>query len=272
MSSSKEPLKFSRRNLLKLMGFGAASAYLAACSPAATASPTALPTLAPSPTPVPPAATATAASTAVAVTNAKWSVSGNYFESCSCDYLCPCISQPDGVPTQGFCAFGMLFHIDQGRYMATQLDGLNLVVVGRSPEAMGNGNWSVGLITDDLASAEQAKALAAIFGGQDGGPMAAIAPVVGTYLGVEAQPIHYENTGMKRSVSVPGRLDQVIDGVALGADPDQPLYLDNAGHFVNTRLALARAEHTHLHAFGLVWDSVTGKNNGHYAPFSWTAS
>ena len=203
MSSSKEPLKFSRRNLLKLMGFGAASAYLAACSPAATASPTALPTLAHSPTPVPPAATATAASTAVAVTNAKWSVSGNYFESCSCDYLCPCISQPDGVPTQGFCAFGMLFHIDQGRYMATQLDGLNLVVVGRSPEAMGNGNWSVGLITDDLASAEQAKALAAIFGGQDGGPMAAIAPVVGTYLGVEAQPIHYENTGMKRSVSFP---------------------------------------------------------------------
>ena len=148
MSSSKEPLKFSRRNLLKLMGFGAASAYLAACSPAATASPTALPTLAPSPTPVPPAATATAASTAVAVTNAKWSVSGNYFESCSCDYLCPCISQPDGVPTQGFCAFGMLFHIDQGRYMATQLDGLNLVVAGRSPEAMGNGNWSAGLITE----------------------------------------------------------------------------------------------------------------------------
>jgi hypothetical protein len=96
------------------------------------------------------------------VANTNWEVSGDYFETCSCDFLCPCTTANLAVrPTQGYCAFAMVFHIDQGRYGSTALNGLNFAVVGRTPEEMGKGNWSVGLVADERATPEQQQALAA---------------------------------------------------------------------------------------------------------------
>ena len=73
------------------------------------------------------------------------------------------------------------------------------------------------------------------------------------------------------SATIPGRLDQAAAGVA-GAVPDEAICLDNTLHPANARLALARAERSHLHAFGLDWDDDSGQNNGHYAPFQWQVS
>jgi hypothetical protein len=250
---------------IRLASMAAGASVLAACVPQAL-KPTA--TSVPAPTAVP---TAVPAPTAV-VSTAAWAVSGDYFESCSCDYICPCITgQNAGIPSKGSCTFAAVYHIAKGRYGTTALDGLNAAWVGRTPEAMGAGNWSVGVIVDELANAEQQKALAAIFGGQEGGPISWMAPAFGTDLGVVAKPIHYESSGLSRSVSIPDLLDQAIEGVA-GGIPEQPVYLDNSGHPTNTKLALAMATHSHLHAFTLNWDDVTGKNNGHFAPFDWTAS
>ena len=36
--------------------------------------------------------------------------------------------------------------------------------------------------------------------------------------------------------------------------------------------ALAKASRGHMHAFGIDWDDTGGKNNGHFAPFSWSSS
>ena len=203
----------------------------------------------------------------------NWSVSGDYFESCSCDYVCPCIyTNLTGKQTKGDCQFAMAFHINQGSFGAVSLDGLNFVVLGRAPgPTMADGNISVGVITDERASADQAGALTQIASGQAGGPMAALGPFVSAFLGTEARPIHIQKEGMRYSVSIPGALDQVIEGVP-GGNPDQPLYIDNTMHPANTRLALAKASHSHLHALGLNWDDVSGQNNGQFAPFSWRSS
>jgi hypothetical protein len=204
------------------------------------------------------------------VANTSWEVSGDYFETCSCDFLCPCIiSNLAARPTQGYCAVAMVFHIDRGRHGSTTLNGLNFAVVARTPQEMGKGNWSVGLIADERATLEQQQALTAIATGQAGGPMAGLAPLIGTFLGVEAKPIRFEKNGMSRSVSVPGVLDEALEGVAGAANPAEPVYLDNTLHPANSRLALAKAVRSHLHAFGLDWDDTSGKNNGHFAPFNW---
>src|SRR5205814_6368 len=115
------------------------------------------------------------------------------------------------------------------------------------------------------------EAITAIASGQAGGPMAAIAPLVGHLAGAEAKPIKIESKGMHRAVSIPGILDIAVDGIA-GAKPKQPIYLDNVGHPAASRLALAKASRGHLHAFGINWDDTSGKNNGHFAPFSWSSS
>jgi hypothetical protein len=205
------------------------------------------------------------------VANTKWNVSGDYFESCSCDFLCPCDTNALARPTQGYCVVIMGFHINQGRYDSLTLDGLNFVVALRTPEEMGKGNWSVGLITDERATPEQRQALAGIVSGQEGGPMAALAPIIGTFLGVEAKPIHFEKNGLSWSVSVPGQVDSAVEGLA-GANPAEPVYYDNMDHPASSRLALAKSVRSHLHAFGLDWDNTSGQNNGHFASFNWQAS
>ncbi len=107
--------------------------------------------------------------------------------------------------------------------------------------------------------------------GQAGGPMAAFAPLISTFLGVESRPIHIQRDGMRRSVSIPGQLEQSLEGVA-GGNPTEPLYLDNRAHPANACLGLAQARGSHVHAFGLDWDDDSGRNNAHFAPFTWRGS
>jgi hypothetical protein len=133
------------------------------------------------------------------------------------------------------------------------------------------GNWTVGVIVDERASPAQREALTAIASGQGGGPIGALAPLVGRFGGAEARPIHVEQSGMRRSVSIPGMLDIAIEGAA-GASRGEPIYFDNVGHPAATRLALAKASRSHMHAFGIDWDDTSGRNNGHFAPFTWTSS
>ena len=121
-----------------------------------------------------------------------WQVSGQYYETCSCDFVCPCL--PGGmtvIPTKGSCTFAMAFQVDRGTYGSVSLDGLGFIVLGYTPEAMAKGNWSVGLIADERASAEQRDAITAIASGAAGGPMAALSPLVGKFLGLQPAPIRF---------------------------------------------------------------------------------
>jgi hypothetical protein len=204
---------------------------------------------------------------------ASWQIAGDYFETCNCDYLCPCApANLAAKPTKGFCNFAMVFNIAKGNADGVTLDGLLFAVVGQAPDVMGKGNWSVGLIVDARASEEQKQAITTIASGQAGGPPAILTAVVGSLLGVESKPIQYRQEGLKRSVSIAGLLEQSCEGVPSYADATQPLYIDNTMHPANSRLALAKATASHLHAFGLNWDETSGTNNGHFAPFNWKSN
>jgi len=186
--------------------------------------------------------------------------------------VCPCpTSALAARPTQGYCDAGLVFHVERGSHGTIQLDGLSFAVLLHTPGPMIAGNWTVGVIVDERATAEQREALGAIGSGQGGGPMAALGPLVGSFAGIEAKPIRIEGSGMRRSVSIPGALDLAIEGIP-GASQTEPIYFDNVGHPAATRLALAKASRSHMHAFGINWDDTSGKNNGHFAPFSWSSS
>src|SRR5262245_43355983 len=95
-------------------------------------------------------------------------------------------------PTKGDCLFAMAFQIERGAFAALALDGLGFVVLGFTPEEMGKGRWSVGLIADERATAEQRDAITAIASGSAGGPMSALSGLVEKFLGVESAPIRFE--------------------------------------------------------------------------------
>jgi hypothetical protein len=200
-----------------------------------------------------------------------WQVSGQYYETCSCDFVCPCL--PGGMavpPTRGSCTFAMAFAIDRGSYGAESLDGLGFIVLGLTPAEMGKGNWSVGLIVDERATTGQRDAITAIASGAAGGPMAALSGLVGTLLGVESAPIRFDRSGATWSVKASAFVDMAAAGVR-GLNPDslEPIHLDHTGHPAADRFALARASRSRVHALGLAWEDTSGRNNGQYAPFSW---
>lgn len=47
----------------------------------------------------------------------RWSLQGEYFENCNCDFLCPCWFAPTGpltaLPTQGHCDAMLAMHVDR---------------------------------------------------------------------------------------------------------------------------------------------------------------
>ena len=201
----------------------------------------------------------------------SWKINGQYYETCSCDVVCPCIlTQMTAVPTKGACTFAMAYQIERGSYGAVNLDGLGFLVLGRTPDAMGKGNWSVGVIVDDRASAEQRDAIVSICSGTVGGPMAVLSGLVTNFLGAEAAAIRFGKSGVKWTVSASNLVDMGAEGL-MGLNPDatEPMHVTNTGHPANDRLALCRATKSHVNALGLTWDDASGKNNGHYAPFDW---
>jgi hypothetical protein len=208
------------------------------------------------------------------MTTPAWNISGQYVETCSCDFVCPCILGQMAVrPSKGSCTFAMAMQVERGSFGDVPLNGLTFIVLGMTPEEMGKGNWSVGLVIDERATAAQRDAITAIASGAAGGPMAPLTGLIGKFLGAEQAPIRIEQDGKRFTVTAGKLVDMAGEG-AMGIDPNatEPMYLENTGHPVSSRLAVAHASKSHVHALGLTWDDASGKNNGHYAPFNWRSA
>jgi len=204
----------------------------------------------------------------------SWHVSGQYYETCSCDFVCPCI--PGGLavkPTKGSCTFAMAFQVESGKFGDVSLDNLGFLVLGLTPEAIGNGNWQVGLVVDERATEDQRNAIGAIASGAAGGPMAALSGLIGKFLGMQIAAIRFDREGRTWSVDAADAV-KMSAAAAMGINPNatEPMQLDHTGHPAADRITLAHASDSHVHALGLEWDDVSGKNNGQYAPFSWRSA
>src|SRR5271155_4847892 len=96
-------------------------------------------------------------------TQKKWQLSGDYFENCNCDVVCPCLVSPaaplTAQPTQGACDVALIFHISSGSYGEVSLDGLNVALIAHTPGPMANGNWTLGAYIDERANDEQTASL-----------------------------------------------------------------------------------------------------------------
>ncbi len=136
---------------------------------------------------------------------------------------------------------------------------------------MGDGNIKVGLIVDEAASDEQVEALTAIATGAAGGPMAALAPLVGSVAGVERRPVRFEADGLRREASAGELINRPPRACRASARPARRSAWSAPAPPVSSRLALAKATRSSFHAFGIDWDDATGNRNAHFSPFAWSA-
>jgi hypothetical protein len=202
-----------------------------------------------------------------------WRLNGDFCETCNCLYICSCSTSNFVLPpNKDECIAVLAFHIKHGNFGATTLDDRSVAMVVHTPDGpMITADWSLGLIIDERADLAQQLALTEIFSAQAGGPLGALAPLIKSFLGVETRPIQFRNEGLNWSVSIPDAVDYAIEGFANPLQDGAPLTIDDPAHPGNARPALARGTHGHLRAFGLEWDDESGRNNGHFAPFAWSA-
>lgn len=201
----------------------------------------------------------------------SWKIQGEYIETCNCTFLCPCItSNLAAEPTEGECKAAIAMHIDKGSMDGVDLNDLAFVVVLHAPGVMLDGNIKVGVIIDDRASDAQVSAITNIASGAAGGPMAALGPLVGEFAGVEKRPIAFNINGLNRSIKAGDLIEQAIEGIPSATKEGEAICLDNTAHPVSPRLSLAKATSSHMHAFGINWDDVSGSRNGHFASYVWS--
>src|SRR5204863_8014036 len=100
-----------------------------------------------------------------------WNLDGSYFETCSCDVVCPCTASLSLGATKDRCNVVLVFHVKSGDVEGTDVSGLTVAAVADTPKVMTDGNWRLGVVIDEAASDEQAEKLRAVLCGALGGPM-----------------------------------------------------------------------------------------------------
>ena len=198
-----------------------------------------------------------------------WKLDGTYFETCSCEVVCPCTASMSNGAHYDRCQVTLVFHVTDGEVEGTDVSGLTVAAIADTPKVMTEGNWRLGVFIDAAASDEQAEKLGAVFGGQLGGPMEALGPLIGEQLGVERAPIEVREEGLRHSVKIGDAIDfEVEDIVPFGVESGEPARLTGIFHPVGSELTISRATRSRISAFGIEYEGKSGFSN---SSFSWAA-
>lgn len=198
-----------------------------------------------------------------------WRIEGTYFETCSCEVVCPCTASFALGADYDRCKVTLVFHVTDGDVEGTDVGGLTVAAVADTPKVMSDGNWRLGVFIDGGASDAQAEKLGAVFGGQLGGPMEAIGPMVGENLGVQRAPIEVREDGLRHSVRIGDAIDfELEDIVPFGVETGEPARVTGIFHPAGSELTIAKATRSSISAFGVEYE---GKAGFSASRFAWAA-
>jgi hypothetical protein len=202
-----------------------------------------------------------------------WRVAGDWFDVCKCAIPCPCTFAQ--APTYGDCDGILAWHIRDGRYGDTPLDGLNVVALGSFEGNIwaGETKVTVGMYMDERADESQREAMTVVFTGQGGGWPAEFASLIGEVRGIEYAPITFEIADDLAywAAEVPGKAAARAEALTGPTTPDgQRVQLHNApgAEIGPGQIATwGRATADRADGFGFKWE-WDGRSSKHF-PFEW---
>jgi len=141
----------------------------------------------------------------------RWEVRTDYVETCNCNFGCPC--NFSGYPTDGHCEALVGYHIRQGRFGRTKLDGLDVIYAAAWPRAIHQGGGTLRLYVSESASAEQRDALVTIFSGRakGSGPFELFAGTMADVQPPVFTPIEFRPDGRRSSFRVPNVCEAALE-------------------------------------------------------------
>ena len=117
-----------------------------------------------------------------------WSLSGEWYEVCSCKMVCRCNFGP-AEPDQGWCSGLLTFDIRRGESGGVDLGGTKVAFFGDLPGDFLGGIDVARLYVDEGASEDQRRELEAIFHGERGGVWEGINGMIRRWLDTETAAV-----------------------------------------------------------------------------------
>ena len=195
-----------------------------------------------------------------------WTLSGTWYESCSCKMVCPCNIGP-AEPDQGWCSAILAFDVESGESNGVDLGGLKFVLHAELPGDFFSGIDKALIYLDQSSSEEQRAEIEAIIQGKRGGVWEGIAGMIQEFL--PSKTVQLEVTGGESpKVKVDGLADISWERVKT-EDGKQAVLVNaplSAGFAVDTMelaMATGRASDSDLRQ----WETL---GNGAAVPFNWS--
>ena len=137
----------------------------------------------------------------------RWELKVDYVESCNCNFGCPC--NFSGYPTDGHCEALVGYHVRQGHFGRTRLDGLDVIYAAAWPKAIHQGGGTARLYVSETASAEQRDALVRIVSGKakGSGPFELFASTMADVQPPVFTAIEFTPDGRRSTFRIPGALE-----------------------------------------------------------------
>ena len=207
----------------------------------------------------------------------KWNASGDWFDVCKCSIPCPCVFAQ--TPTYGDCEGVMAYHIRNGHYGETSLDGLNVL----APMSFKGNIWAgntkaiIAFFFDERADEKQREALNMVFTGKAGGFMSEVAKFIGEIRGMDYTPIKFEISDdlSHWSAEIPGKVLAKVEALTGPTTPPgkRVQTINPPGSEVGSGAAGAvatwgTAVADEVDAMGFKWE-WNGRSSKHI-PFDWS--
>lgn len=193
----------------------------------------------------------------------SYHITGDYFETCSCNPACPCVFKSDA--THGYCKASVVFHVADGSVGEIEVAGLNvaiaLVSAGNMSEHLGKMRGV--LYVDEKGTPEQRQALSGVFG-------RLFAPFMAEMKGPKPAAIAYAREGDTFSVMIPEVLDAAIEPLKGPRGGQTALHHVPFGGLVEPVMAGKSLRHTYSDADLDSWEYDAGRN-GFFGAFEYAS-
>jgi hypothetical protein len=147
-------------------------------------------------------------------------------------------------PDRGTCDSVVAWHIDTGSINGLDVSGRTIALINHIPGNILAGKWQVVFFVDDRATPEQHEALANVFTGKLGGPLADLTGLFGEVVAIERLPITHTVTDGRGVLQIGSVVDAELapftgpenrattlnDGV-FSTIPGSPAYVGKASRY-----------------------------------------
>jgi hypothetical protein len=138
-----------------------------------------------------------------------WSIKGNHFANCNCDFGCPC--QFNALPTDNTCKAIVAWDIEEGNFGDVDLSGLKVATLYSWENPIHEGNGQMQVIIEEKANKEQRKALVDVMNGENTDPGKIMIQIYRSMCTQVHEPIF---APIKMNIDVEGRTANIIvDGI-----------------------------------------------------------